>query len=358
VGIGTTAAVVGGGLASAGIGAAAASSAAGAQAGAATNAAGLQYSLGQQSLAQQQGQFNTTQSNFAPWLAAGRGALSQLETGLGITPQGAPGAPGAPGSPTAGVNGLSGLPAQRTLPYTTLGVPSNLRYANEAGGSIPGTSVTAPNQVGNAQGTPAAGSQVGYGSLLQGFNQPFVAPTAATQQNDPGYQFRLQQGEQALQNSAAAQGGLLSGNTGQALEQYAQNYASNEYSNVYNRALTEYQQRYNIFQGNQANTFNRLAALAGAGQTATTQLGQLGQQGSANISNINLGTGGQVGQSLQNAGAATASGYAGLANSVTGGIGNISQYALLSGLLGQQNPLAPAGSIPAAANGGTFIPPP
>ena len=345
--------MVGGGLASAGIGAAAASSAAGAQAGAATNAAGLQYSLGQQSLAQQQGQFNTTQSNFAPWLAAGRGALGQLETGLGITPQGAPAAPGA----APAVNGLSGLPAQRTLPAP--GSPYNsLRYANEAGGSIPPGAVTQPNQVGNAQGTPATGSQVGYGSLLQGFNQPFVAPTAATQQNDPGYQFRLQQGEQALQNSAAAQGGLLSGNTGQALEQYAQNYASNEYSNVYNRALTEYQQRYNIFQGNQANTFNRLAALAGAGQTATTQLGQLGQQGSANIANINTSTGGQVGNSLQNAGAATASGYAGLANSVTGGIGNISQYALLSGLLGQQNPLAPAGSIPAAANGGTFIPPP
>ena len=352
MGVGTTAAVVGGGLASAGIGAAAASSAAGAQAGAATNAAGLQYSLGQQSLAQQQQQFNTTQQNFAPWLAAGRGALGQLETGLGITPQGAP---AAPGTAQTGLTGFSGLPAQRTVgapssPYNTL------RYTNELGGSIPSSAVTGPGQLSNALSTSAlAGGQIGYGSLLQGFNQPFVPPTAATQQNDPGYQFRLQQGEQALQNSAAAQGGLLSGNTGQALEQYAQNYASNEYSNVYNRALTEYQQRYNIFQGNQANTFNRLAALAGAGQTATTQLGQLGQQGAANVANINLGTGGQVGNALQNAGAATASGYAGLANSITGGIGNISQYALLSGLLGQQNPLATAGSIP-AANNGTFIP--
>lgn len=345
------------------IGSVGASSAANAQAGAATNAANLQYQLGQQSLAQQQNQFNTTQQNFAPWLAAGSGALSQLETGLGITPQGAPAAPGAApiGTGPPGINGLSGLPAQQTVGGVAGGPRSALLYANEGGGSIPGGSVTAPNQVGNAQGGTTsipAGGQIGYGSLLQGFNQPFVAPTAATEQNDPGYQFRLQQGQQALQNSAAAQGGLLSGNTGQALEQYAQNYASNEYSNVYNRALTEYQQRYNIFQGNQANTFNRLAALAGVGQTTASQLGQLGQQGSANIANINASTGQQVGNSLQNAGAATASGYAGIANSLNGGIGNISQYLMLqqAGLLGSSNPLAEAGSIPAAANGGTYIP--
>jgi hypothetical protein len=340
------------------IGSVGASSAASAQAGAATNAANLQYQLGQQSLAQQQSQFNTTQGNFAPWLAAGRGALSQLETGLGITPQGAPAAPGAAPTGAGPPAGMSGLPVQRTIPLPA-SAQGGIRFGNEAGGSIPPGAVTQPNQVGNAQGSPATGSQVGYGSLLQGFNQPFVAPTAATQQNDPGYQFRLQQGEQALQNSAAAQGGLLSGNTGQALEQYAQNYASNEYSNVYNRALTEYQQRYNIFQGNQTNQFNRLAALAGVGQTAASQLGQLGQQGSANIANINASTGQQVGNSLQNAGAATASGYAGIANSLNGGIGNVSQYLLLqqAGLLGGgSNPLAQAGSIPAAANGGTFIP--
>src|SRR5689334_9414315 len=39
--------------------------------------------------------------------------------------------------------------------------------------------------------------------------QSFQAPTGVDMSNDPGYQFRLQQGEEALQNSAAARGGLL-----------------------------------------------------------------------------------------------------------------------------------------------------
>ena len=47
------------------------------------------------------------------------------------------------------------------------------------------------------------------GQLTQGYGS-FTAPTGVTEQNDPGYQFRLQQGQNALQNSAAARGGLLS----------------------------------------------------------------------------------------------------------------------------------------------------
>jgi hypothetical protein len=165
------------------------------------------------------------------------------------------------------------------------------------------------------------------------WTQQFQAPTAATEENDPGYKFRLQQGMDALQNSAAARGGLLSGNTAKALEDYSQNYASNEYSNVYGRALGEYQQQYNQFQQNQANRFNRLGSLAGLGQISAGQLGQAGQSASGNISNILLGSGQQIGQSLQNAGAARASGYAGVANALGGGIGDLGNLAMLYNLL-------------------------
>ena len=49
----------------------------------------------------------------------------------------------------------------------------------------------------------------GFGSLLKGWQGgDFQAPTAATEQNDPGYKFRLSQGMEALQNSAAARGGF------------------------------------------------------------------------------------------------------------------------------------------------------
>jgi hypothetical protein len=184
--------------------------------------------------------------------------------------------------------------------------------------------------------------------LLQGWNTPFVPPTGATEQNDPGYQFRLNQGLQALQNSAAAGGGLLSGNTLQGIENYAQNYASNEYGNVYNRALGQYQQNYNIFEQNQANQYNRLASLAGLGQTAAGQLNSAGANAAGNVGSILLGSGQQIGQSMQNAGSAMASGYAGLGNALSGGLSNLGQLGMLQLLLGGQNSLSGILGIPGA----------
>jgi hypothetical protein len=187
----------------------------------------------------------------------------------------------------------------------------------------------AENTLSGLLGTPGQG-------LLTPWTQQFQAPTALTEQNDPGFQARLKLGTDALQNSAAARGGLLSGNTVTAINQYAQDYASNEYGNVYNRALGEYQQSYNIFEGNQANEFNRLSSLAGGGQVAASQLGQQGQAASSNIANINLAGASQQGGALMAGGSARASGYAGISNALSGGLNNLSQYALLSQLLGNQ----------------------
>ena len=117
---------------------------------------------------------------------------------------------------------------------------------------------------------------------------------------DPGYGFRLAQGQKALERSAAARGGLISGNTGGALQQFGQGLASQEYQNAYNRALTQY---------------NTTAALAGVGQTATNQLGAAGQNYAMNAGNA-LGAGAQ----------ARASGYMGMANAIGGGVGQYMGY--------------------------------
>lgn len=169
--------------------------------------------------------------------------------------------------------------------------------------------------------------------LLTPWTDTFQAPTAAQAAQTPGYQFQLQQGLGAMQNSQAAQGGLIGGNAMTALNNYAQGAASANYQQVYQNALTQYQQAYNIFQGNQTNEFNRLASLSGAGQTAAQTLGQQGQSAAGNVTNINATAGGQIGNSLMAAGGATASGYAGLANSLSGGVGNATQYALLNSIL-------------------------
>ena len=259
MGIGTAIGV--GSIAAGTIGAVGAGVAGGEQASASKQAAQIQQTDQQASLAEQQREFNINQQNQAPWLQAG----------------------------TQGIGALS-----------------------------------------NLLSTPGQG-------LLTPWTQQFQAPTADQAAQTPGYQFQLQQGNQAIQNSAAASGGLLSGNTLTAMDQYSQGLASTNYQQVYNNALQQYQQSYNIFQGNQTNEFNRLASLSGVGQQAATTLGSQGQAAASNIANINATSGQQIGQSLQNAGAATASGYAGIANSLSGGISGLGQYALLNQLLSGQN---------------------
>ena len=85
--------------------------------------------------------------------------------------------------------------------------------------------------------------------------------------SDPSYQFRLQQGRDAIQSGAAARGGLLSGATLKALQGYGQDMASQEYQNAYNR-----------FNADQTNQYNRLSNLVGVGQNAAAQQGNYGAQ--------------------------------------------------------------------------------
>lgn len=70
--------------------------------------------------------------------------------------------------------------------------------------------------------------------------QDFAAPTLQEAQNQPGYQFGLQQGEQALQQSRAAQGLLRTGGTLKDILDYGRNAATQNYSNVLNQNLGVY----------------------------------------------------------------------------------------------------------------------
>jgi hypothetical protein len=159
----------------------------------------------------------------------------------------------------------------------------------------------------------------------------FEAPTGVDFTNDPGYQFRLQQGEQALQNSAAARGGLLSGGTAKAFEDYAQGQASNEYGNVYNRALQTYGTNASNYYTGQGNQFNRLASLADMGRSAAGTLGSEGTAAAGMIGNTLAELGNSQAMGINNAAAARASGIVGGTNALTGGIEGFANDA--SGLL-------------------------
>lgn len=76
----------------------------------------------------------------------------------------------------------------------------------------------------------------------------------------PDYQWRLGQGTQAVERSAAASGGLFSGNTGAALTEFAQGAASQEYGNYFNRLMA-------MVNGTQANTSNAASTVTNAGST-------------------------------------------------------------------------------------------
>ncbi len=247
------------------------------------------------------------------------------------------GTPGTPGSTTPGsFQNPDGTP-------TTIAGGRESGLGGDVGTGqatfVPGT--TTPG----TPGTPDQSLQslvnpnLAPGSLTAPWTQQFQAPTNVTEQNDPGYQFRLQQGQQLLENSAAARGDLLNGGTAKAEQQFGQDYASNEYGNVYNRALGQYQQNYNIYAQNQANQYNRLASLAGVGQTAANTLTGAGQQAANNAGNIMLQSGAAQAAGINNAAAARASGYVGGANAYSGALGsatnNLSQLALLNSIYGQ-----------------------
>ena len=134
----------------------------------------------------------------------------------------------------------------------------------------------------------------------------------ATFQGSPGYQYQIQQGENAVTNSAAAHGGI-GGNALRQLQSTGQGLAN---------------QNFNQFLGNASNAWQNLvgnvSGVAGMGQNAATSLGNFGQN-----------TAGQIGQNTIAAGNDMAAGTMGQANALGGifnGVGNNALlYALMNG---------------------------
>lgn len=115
-------------------------------------------------------------------------------------------------------------------------------------------------------------------------------------QDSAAYQWRLGQGTQALDRSAAARGGLFNGGHSADLVRFGQGEASQEYG----------------------NQFNRLAALSGVGQTTATQLGQFGANTAANVGNSLSNIGGIRQSMYQQQG----QNYGQMAGAIGGGFNN------------------------------------
>jgi len=171
--------------------------------------------------------------------------------------------------------------------------------------------LTAQNRLMQYLGLSGSPSEAGYGKYAGDFGmQDFTA--------DPGYAFRLAEGNKALDRTAAARGGLLSGGAMKAAQRYGQEMGSQEYMNAFNR-----------YQTNRANQLQPLQSLMGAGQTGANVLTQAAG-----------GLGSGLAENALGAGNARASGYMGQANALTSALGTaVNQYTgMYGGNYGPTNP--------------------
>ena len=168
--------------------------------------------------------------------------------------------------------------AQASSLYNSIltGTPLNQTSTYDAGfGATNGNSAVTPT------GDYAIANQIGQGGPNSGQYSAFF--------NSPDYQFTLQQGLQALNNSASAQGNLLSGQQQIGIQNYAQGKASEQYNNF----------------------MNRLQGVAAQGQNAGTSL-----------SNAAIGQASALGGIAAQQGNVAAAGTAAQTNAFTGGIQN------------------------------------
>lgn len=221
-----------------------------------------------------------TRSDQAPWRQTGVNALNRLNMLYGFsapspntvptpTPNTIPPQGGQTGGSSGPFGGLFG---------GILGALSPQQYQQ--------LQQTYPNLQLPAQGTPST--------------VPAQPPVSQQQQTmnwlamDPGYQFRLTEGANAVNTNYAGRGLYNSGAAAKAMQKYGQDYASGEFNNAY----------------------NRLSNLAGLGQTANQQMQQAGQAFASGAGNTLMQNAQNLGSSYQQKGNAWSGFYGGLNGSL------------------------------------------
>lgn len=220
--------------------------------------------------------------------AANNSALSALGGGLGGAALGALSGGGLKGALLGGVGGAAqgylgngglndlGITGPDSIFGTAAGSPlGGGKQGPTQGSGILGSATRGLSDLGSAlsvgtgggsstYGSGGTGGMNSLGSLLSGFNdqnaikkaekaqlnaqqqrlqayQPYVNasfnPGDLTQ--DPGYQFRLEQGTDAINRSLGARGKVFSGEALKAAQDYGQGLADSTYNDAYNRWLRQ-----------------------------------------------------------------------------------------------------------------------
>lgn len=186
------------------------------------------------------------------------------------------------------------------------------------------TGMGANNRLATMLGTGGNAGDADYGSLTRNFS---MADYLNNQ--DPGYQFGLDTGMNALNAQNAATGGSQSGAAMKAAQRYGVDYGSTKYNEAFNR-----------YTNNRSNIYNMLSGQSAAGQASANNTAAAGNA---------YATGG--GAAMGNIGAANASGYMGSSNAYSNAIGNaMNNYNNLN----MMNRLFPGQGSPTPASGYNF----
>ena len=218
--------------------------------------------------------FGTLLGGAAGFMIGGpQGAMMGASLGSSLDAAGA--AQGAASTQADAANRTADLQRQTYEDQTKLNAPYR-----EAG-------LAAQNQLLTYLGLPGGTQGANYGKYAKDFGMSdFVT--------DPGYAFRLSEGQKALDRSAAARGGLISGGALKAATRYGQDMGSQEYQNAYTR-----------YQTNRTNQLQPLGNLQTVGVNATNQ--QAAQAGQYGVNAGNL---------INAAGQSIAAGQLGSANTI------------------------------------------
>ncbi len=319
---------------------------------AASDAADAQRQATAESNAQLQRQYDQTRTDLSPWRSTGSNALERLATMLGLAP-----GPGASG----GVQSYDAIRAELLPQFTKTGTapqqngssPGLWRdndghsffYGDANGEPIGIQSPVAPAQqideaglgaaiqarMAQQQAAQQAPNDPGFGSLLKPF-------TGQDLQNEPGYAFGLQQGQEALDRKAAAGGNYFSGAALKGAALYAQDYAGTKYNEAFNRDAS-----------NKDRAYNYLTGLSTAGQNSAAQTGAQGTQIASQIA----GNTSAMGNAL---GAAAIAGGNAWNGAIQGGINGYQQNQITQALLGGNRGFAGWGSGGGWSGGGRVVP--
>jgi len=306
-----------------------AKSAANTQAASADRATQVQKEIADKQIALQREQFNRSVELQEPFRQTGLAAQNRLSFLLGIAPTGRDArdpdiltirnrllpqymqrtvTPGLTGQALdAAVNAEADQRRAQSYEVTPFDLDV-IRQAKSQGGESTATrewdlDAAVKAELAKSQGTGQPGAQGdGYGSLMRDFSM-------ADYEADPGYQFRLSEGEKAIQRAASAAGRSDSGRAYKDLMRFNQGEASQEYGNAFRRFYTMRDAK-----------LNPLQSLAGVGQTATNASAQAGQDFASGAGRA-LGAYGQsAGANITGAGNAQAAGRLMQGNALQNGI--------------------------------------